>query len=282
MIPVVTVEHADAAALSQALDVLHDRLSGAVWRSPTRDEVARVVDGAGRLVMALDRCDAGPLSVAAAALGPDWTVEAHRAAGTTWVVVFEASPRGGPLSAWRCGEAVELVVQAPHSHFDLRTGALARDGLLGAPVRGAMWNTTHRYRAIEGERPEDPVHPADVATQPASLFQAWSVAAAAVRPVRFVQLHGFGRGPGDAVLSSGDAARPPTALAPTVAAEVGAVSVYGVDAAVLGGTENVLGRALPGRFLHLELGADARARLAAAPDRLAALLRALGEAAWGF
>jgi hypothetical protein len=176
---------------------------------------------------------------------------------------------------------VELIVQAPHSHFDLRTGDLARDALLAAPIRGAMWNTTHRYRATPDERPEDPVHPADVCDQPASAFQAWSLAAAAARPARVVQLHGFAQGPAAAVLSSGDADRPPVHLTDAVAAALGEpIAVYGVDTATLGGARNVLASALPGRFLHLELAPHARARLADDPGALTDLIEAIGAASW--
>lgn len=279
IVDVAVVEHADLDALRAHVADLWRDASDATWASPTRSERADVARGAALLAAALDTCDVDALGVAGRALGGGWGLTLHRAGDVRVVLAHELRPHGGPLLAWRCGAAVELVVQAPHSHYDLGTGALALDVLVRADVRGVMWSTVHRYGALPGERPEATIHPADVCAQPGSTFQAWSMAVAATRPVRVVQLHGFGRGEADVILSSGDPDAPPEGAARVTEALVGPTSVFGVDTSELGATGNALGRALaPGRFLHVELSPGARERLRG--EAVAALVDALGEVVW--
>src|SRR5690606_19084745 len=128
-----------------------------------------------------------------------------------------------------------------------------------------------------GERPEDPVHPADVCHQPGSLFQTVTLALTATRAeLRVVQVHGYGGEPThvDLVVSTGRPDRPPRGLREIVATTLGVhptrVGVFPDDVDVLGGTTNAAARQLAARaprFLHLELSRDLREVLRASPGR---------------
>ena len=149
-----------------------------------------------------------------------------------------------------------------------------------------MWATHHRFRARPAEVREDAVHPADVSAEPGSLFQAMTVAISAADPeLRFVQVHGYAAStaPGvDVIASTGDQARPPSAVAERLDPLFGRVRVFGLDTAELGGTLNVQGRLLarwPGRFLHLELSPRSRERLLEDAALRGQLIQAL-EGAW--
>jgi hypothetical protein len=80
-----------------------------------------------------------------------------------------------------------------------------------------------------------------------------------------------------AVVSTGDAARPPIAAAGALS-PLGPIAAFGKDTDELGATHNVQGRALARspvpRFLHVELSPDARALLRTQIDARVALIHA--------
>ena len=231
--------------------------------------------------------------------------EARRGAGA---YVFRAPYRPETERA----PAPLLILQAPHAYFDQRTGRIAAGMVFGSspgrvPVDVLMTNTLHRYQQAPDRRHQEAHNPADVCHNPEHLFHhATTVIAGAApdRQVMLVQLHGFGApndGDGDhdgdddgdgraamggveVIVSAGRAdgsSAASTNVARALARVLGAEAVrrYPEDIGQLGGTTNVQGRMLRERgdaaFLHIEMSAGLRKRLAAEPDRLAAFADAV-------
>lgn len=286
-------EHASASAFRGWLAGHHAALvRAAVWRSPTEIERTAIVRGIAMLSRGLDRCGAPVVDAATRVLAEaGLAVVRHRWPGAEVLVVSELVPHGSALVALRCGASLPLLVQAPHSLFDLGTDDMAFAAFAEGGVRGAMWNTVHRYRALPGERPEDKVHPADVTHTSTSAWQSFTLAWTASDPaVRILQIHGFdaARSEATAIASTGVADAPPAAVRAPIARALGVpeaeVLVYGIDAHDLGGTRNVQARGLGvtphPRFLHLELSRTVRDRLARDPAASVSLARAIAEASW--
>ncbi len=194
--------------------------------------------------------------------------------------------RGGGLYVIRCGEAVPVVLQAPHAFYDVGTGALVRKLFAEGNARAAFWNTVHRYKASPDEKREDPIHPADVAHEPGNLFHAAAMGAAANPEIKFVQFHGFAATehiPFEVILSSGQKTLQAAALQEQFAA-LGKVALYGKETRSLGAATNAQGRALnrskPGRFLHIELTRDLRKQLSKSKKLRKRLLKALNGSWW--
>ncbi len=277
-----------AGALEQAWGHASDQ---AIWRAAGAQERQVLQATLLDLAPVLDRCPATALAEASARLASvdleliPLTIAPDR---PPVLIIQEAREhRGAGLIALRCGPASDLVWQAPHAFFDLRTRDIARLIFAEGDARAVMWSTVHRYRATPGERPEDPVHPADVTREHGSLFQAATVALAAGRPeLRFVQLHGFYAStmPWDAVISHGDREDRPAGLAEALEPVLGRVALYGRDVDDLGGTINVQGRILAAwpvpRFVHLELDPEHREALEDDPTMRADLARVLLEVPW--
>lgn len=287
----------DASELDQWLARRHHQVVGdSAWVSPTEPERSATAEAAQALIAALPACEPAALAHATALLArAGWTLDTHHVGDdpAAVLVVTEVTPHGGAMSAWRCGDAVEVIALAPHADYDLGTDDIVRHAFTVGRLRGVMWSTVRRYHALPGEQEVDPIHPGDVAHQAASLFQTWSLAALVADPrARLVQIHGFAAGTvdADAVISSGQVQHAPVALLkPTLGVlgpEAPKVKLFGVDADVLGATTNVTSRALRGlaapRFVHIELSPRARALLVDDPDRATRLLLALGVTPWSF
>ncbi len=286
-------DHASADAFRLWLTQHHKALASAsVWSSPTEVERRAWSQALGTLL----RDQAGCRSEERTAMAPllqeaGYGVEMHAWPTGSAAVFTETAPHGGGLLVLRCGSESNLVVQAPHSRFDLGTGGIAMAAVAMGDVRGGMWNTVHRYRAVPGEQPADRVHVGDVAHQATSLFHTATLAWAWADPAaRFVQLHGFDarRSEATAVLSSGRVDRPPTPVRAPLAAVLGVpeaeVLVFGLDQDDLGGTTNVQARALGAaplpRFLHVELSRTLREALEQDPGRVVEVVHALDRAPW--
>lgn len=270
--------------------------TGAVWRSPTTEERDALREAFRILAVGAVDCSASLAGATRLLAAAGFSLRRDMAAGIVVVEELQGGRRGGGLYAMRCGAAKPWVLQAPHSFFDERTGGIVRKLFVESQARFAFWNTVHRYRSRPDERFEDPVHPADVAHEPGSLFQAATLGAAAGDPLlRFVQIHGFesGKVAFDAVLSAGPISevapnpgapdgRAPIALAQALEPVLGRVGVHGQDTERYGALRNVQGIALarrgPGRFLHIELAAEVRLRLRNDPALRAAFLDGLSRA----
>lgn len=271
------------AWLDDASDAWHDEAS---WASTTEPRRAAAVEAIVRLAGDIDTCadlDDTAAALAVAQLG----LTVHDVGTQRFVVVEDLADDGAGWSVFRCGPATPMLLSAPHSFFDLKTGVVARRAFLHGNARGAFFNTVHRYRAEPGEAPEDELHPADVTRQPAALLHTRTLAWLAARPeTRVLQVHGFGAGRARApiVVSNGTEHAPPkrarTALSNALDVPAHA---YGDDTRRLGARHNVLGRALasaPWRFLHLELSRDLRERLATDTEQAARLVTVLLEVPW--
>lgn len=257
---------------------------GAVWRSPTHRERAALQDAVDRLVRNAGSCPQHELDEANERLAEhDFRATRISVPGFEGIAVTDGVERRGTgLLVIRCGIAAPLAWQAPHSFYDLKTGGITRQLFIESGARLGFWNTIHRYRSRPDETEDDSVHPADVTREYGSSFHAMTAAAAmADTRLRFVQLHGFAERTGgwDAIVSTGDARRPPDAVAAALA-PLGKVGAFGSDTDLLGATSNVQGRALsrfsPPRFLHLEFSPDVRAVLDAQSDSRAIVIRAAG------
>ncbi len=195
--------------------------------------------------------------------------------------------RGGGFYVIRCGKAAPLVLQAPHSFYDVGTGKLVRKLFAEGNARAAFWNTVHRYKASPDEKREDPIHPADVAHEPGNLFHAAAMGAAANAEIKFVQVHGFAATeqiPFEIILSSGQKSLKAVPLRGKFEA-LGKVALYGEETRSLGAATNAQGRALnrskPGRFLHIELTRDLRRQLSKSRKLRQQFLNALSGSWWG-
>ncbi|MFO7567070.1 MAG: hypothetical protein R6X02_30780 [Enhygromyxa sp.] len=211
------------------------------------------------------------------------TVEVDGRPIELWVVSEPADDRRGRGSYLirlgpRSAGGAELLLQAPHSRFDRRTGALALQLLLegdAEAVRAVFINSAHRYRKADGsrvklERPE--ANPADAAHNPEHPLARATARVLASRELVLVQLHGFARstaaGDPDLIVSSG-AERPSRASTATVVRLRAALPEHpcghhGVDTDRLGAHRNVQGHAARARercFVHLELSEGLRVRL---------------------
>lgn len=98
------------------------------------------------------------------------------------------------------GSAPLVILQAPHSYFDLHTGDIAAAIFFGQAksrvrIDALMVNSLHRYQQTAERRSKEASNPADVCHNPDHPFQhatALAAKAAGSRPAVFVQLHGFG------------------------------------------------------------------------------------------
>ncbi len=185
-----------------------------------------------------------------------------------FLIVRETPPayRGSGVYVLRCGKARPLVIQTPHSYFDLNTSGLGYKTFRDSRARWLMSNSLHRYRSRKDEKPADREHPADAAHNPNLLFQAATLGALKADPsLIFVQLHGYDSGnhAGDVILSGGSRRRSDDAVRFRDAWKPPAwkVLVYGKDASTLGAATNSQGRAInaaDGRFLHIEMSPNVR------------------------
>ena len=194
------------------------------------------------------------------------------------------------LYAIRVGaDIAPLILQAPHSWYDLNTGRIAALLFQEGLGRAVCFNTAHRYRGA-GALLRSNVEDADVAHRTSTVFQAATLGMVdSLTDPLVVQLHGFGADHGEhaAVIAAGRALQPQhwlelavTHLSPVLAPYGDVVSCASVPD--LCATTNVQSQALAGRsrFLHIELSYAARKDLltnTSARQALAQALRALAE-----
>ena len=257
------------------------------WRSPTVNERRVFRDGMRELFRLAERgCETTEWEAARRHLSKASFSVDEPSNGIHIVQEHPSTQRGGGIYVIRCGKSDNLIIQAPHSFYDLETGRLAIALFVLGNARAVFLNTIHRYRALPREHISDPVHPADVAHEAGSFFHAATVGAAVGdRQLRFVQLHGFEkrRSRARVIVSSGLASSPPLEFSRKLEKQLPGVRTFGHDSKTLGATTNVQGRMLnrqtPGRFLHIELSLSTRKRLLGSRSQQRALLAAL-KGAW--
>ncbi len=183
--------------------------------------------------------------------------------------------RGAGAIALRIGHAAPVLVQAPHTFFDMGTLPVALDAFDAGRCRALLVNTVHRYASGRGESGgtdgeedgDDAV--SDVAHAPASFFLAGHRALLAAEAGAWtVQLHGFAdsRAPGvEVILSASVTTAPLGPVAARARSVLGdTVRLYPDEIRVLGALGNVeasasLAAAAP--FLHVEMSRALRDRL---------------------
>ena len=196
------------------------------------------------------------LETRAAALGLD--VEQ----GEGFVLLRPSGGAADGIYIVRIGEVDDpVVLQTPHSWFDLKTGRLGCLLFEEGVGQVLMMNSGQRY-GVEGAN-------ADLADRSDTLFQAFTLGAAeALDQPLVVQLHGFGkkRTRAVAVLSPGSALHDPDVLASSrgeLDELLRGKAVSGEAVPKLAGRHNAQGIALSSRarFLHLELSSKSRKQL---------------------
>jgi hypothetical protein len=228
-----------------------------------------------------------------------WTI----AGGTYWALLERADrARGAGAYIFRVAPREDgraILLEAPHNFYDTGTGRLAAELFFspppGARPRALFTNTIHRYQLAPGDKKKRRHNPADVAHNPQHAFtiatEAFAIAAGGAR---VIQLHGFGArmaededdgdpGPVAMVVSAGTEAGS-SELTATLAAELARelrsdVKRYPEDVKFLGATTNAQGRMLRRidrtDFVHVEMSAELRERLAAEPPLRAKLASVL-------
>ena len=206
----------------------------------------------------------------AAALGLTVTVEGTVA----WLMEPPDDLHGAGVLALRLGPLpAELVLQAPHPTSDRHTGPVAAALFDAGDIRAAFISTVHR----------DAAPGSDTARAPESWLTAATIALAEALPdPLFVQLHGHSpeTSEADAVVSEGSARMPPAELytaARRIAQALGVADVRtGEEVRALAARGNAQGLVIGdrARFLHVEMSATVRERLAGD----AALRASLGDA----
>ena len=195
------------------------------------------------------------------------------------LVENEGASYGRGCYAFRLGEAAPLLLQAPHSFFDLRTRDIVAKLFEESRARAACWNTVKRDRL-------------DLAHTKVSYFSSFTQTFAKTLPRSLVvQFHGFrpskrssvAAASADIIVSTGTRFPEPwlahTATQWRSALSDAHVRVFPWDTHELGGTTNAQGALLRamavGRFVHVECSPKWRKRLASDAGARQALLEGL-------
>ena len=185
-----------------------------------------------------------------------------RLEGDLLTIWGEREPHG--LFVLRVGAAPDLVIQAPHSFYDLRSGEIAAELFARSGARALFFNSAHRFGGPGDAGEPEAENPPDVAHRPYSLFQAasYGMLLGLERP-EVVQVHGYRSRDGEhAVVSRGRALQSSKAVEEVIEllAEHELQGVTGREMSELAGRKNVQGMLIGdrGTFLHLELSREAR------------------------
>jgi hypothetical protein len=217
-------------------------------------------------------------------------------AGALWLLVEAPEQRrGAGVVVLRSDAALPLVIEAPHTFFDVHTLGLAVEAFEQLKARALVVNTVHRAGdAQEGEQARQErarlahsgAAPADVAHLPTSFFQAAHQALQRERASSALQLHGFAdrRGQGvDAIVSAARTGTRIEALAGALTEALPGFVVrrYPSEVKRLGGTTNTQARwsrKARAPFIHLELSFRLRSALVDDEELRGAFVRALARA----
>ncbi|MFT5582833.1 MAG: hypothetical protein ACI9VR_000410 [Cognaticolwellia sp.] len=183
----------------------------------------------------------------------------------------------GGVFAVRLGdpEIPPLILQAPHAWYDFKTGRISCALFDSGVPRALFLNGGQRYGGVGGDDPRF-----DVAHRHDTLYQAATIGAAqgVIDPL-VVQLHGYGpkTSPAAGVVSRGGSLEPMDVQEQAVVdlgrlfSKLGPVHP-GEGEPSLAARSNTQSHVLAGqaRFLHVELGKQARRDLTQDPELLAA------------
>lgn len=183
------------------------------------------------------------------------------------------------LFVFRLGPAQELLLQAPHSFYDLGSGAIQASLFEQLPIRAAFFNSAHRYGGPGLKKQDRPKPAPDLAHRPHTLFQAATLGASeALRELVVIQIHGFQSRQGESVVLTAGSALQPARIQrqlhhqlQSLFGEIGPV-VTGAARPELAATTNLQGQILSSEsaFLHVELSRPTREKLLDDPALLAA------------
>lgn len=216
--------------------------------------------------------------------------------GSLWMLVEQpARRRGAGVVILRPAATVPVIVEAPHSFFEPETLKLsvqvfqelqARALLVNTAHRGGLGNRDERVKlALSGDSPSDVAH------NPNSHFARAHRSLVAMDPsVTTLQLHGFRDDGAKGVEVIVSAARSTARIQPLVSSlkqllGSSKVKSYPDEIEVLGGTRNEqakVSRELKSPFVHLELAASLRQRLAKDDALVRAFAQALGKGVLGW
>lgn len=183
--------------------------------------------------------------------------------------------RGAGALTLRVESNLPLIVEAPHTFFDSKTLPLAVTLFETTSAQALLINTLHRGGV--GSEPERLARirtgssPSDVAHNPTSFFHQAHLELLQIWPQAYVvQVHGFRneKVPSAQIIVSAAGTRTkiaPVARALNDALGPGTAKMYPAEVKQLGGTKNAqaaASRRANGQFLHLELSASLRNRLA--------------------
>jgi hypothetical protein len=188
------------------------------------------------------------------------------------------------LFVFRLGPAREILLQAPHSFYDLGSGDIQSRLFDALPVRAAFFNSAHRYGG-PGLKKEDRLTPSpDLAHRPHTLFQAATLGLSeALNDLVVIQVHGFRSRQGESVVLTAGSALQPARLErslhhrlQSIFSPIGPV-VTGAARPELAATGNLQGQILSSQsaFLHVELSKTARENLLSDPSLMAAFGQSL-------
>lgn len=257
------------ASAGEDLDALRRDLSGGRYVEPDDVFLRRVRSFFDRVLSG----DAETDELAREANHLGLRVMEVRARGERLLVIAEreGKKRGGGIYAVRRRASLPLLLQAPHSFYDLHTGELAARFFEELPAAAVAWNSVHRGRSREARAASDLAHVEK------SVFQTFLEAFAARHPQGAVlQFHGFSRGKrktpagerAGVILSNGTRKPRPSLIERRDALRAlleEPVEVYPIDVRELGGTTNVQGRWIRResrlRFTHCEMSLGVRKRL---------------------
>ncbi len=215
--------------------------------------------------------------------------------GRYWLVAErDEDKRGAGLLVLRLGRARPFLVEAPHTFFDRGTLELALLALDRLEARAMLINTMPRSAKESAEErvehAKSGASPSDVAHVKVSFFSSAHSVLTAVDPeLVAVQLHGFrderARG-AEVVVSASDTRGNARAVANALRSVLSPTGVllYPDDIRDLGGTKNAqaaLSRASHSAFIHVEMSATLRGRLAKDKALAGRVMEALGAAAGG-
>jgi hypothetical protein len=206
----------------------------------------------------------------------------------TWVILFEGGStwRGTGVYAFRTGtDRREVVLQAPHSYYDIHTGEITETIFRQTDARAFFFNTLHRYRGATRLLAGNETHPSDLSHDTTSYFQAILTEYLTHRPnALVVQLHGYDR---DSLrdrrigLVLSDGSDDPADHVHSVGGRLEGtvddwkVAIYGEGTDDYGATANAQGQWIRrfdhGRFLHVEMLREVRDRLEAGGPELEAV-----------
>ncbi|HKY36899.1 MAG TPA: hypothetical protein VJN18_13220 [Polyangiaceae bacterium] len=224
--------------------------------------------------------EADTLSVAQAPLG----FELDTSSAAFWLAGEQTShKRGAGAFVVRVGPALNWVVQAPHTFFDVGTLEIAVTCFEVLNARALLINTVRRSNSneqdIEREERADLARSgeadSDLAHATRSFFStAHATFVHTATSYSTLQIHGFRDEllpQVSAVVSAAGTNAPAGALARRLQAVLGreAVRLYPSQVKQLGGTHNVqaqLSKASGSAFIHLELSRSLRDRLRADPE----------------